>query len=212
MSFLFEQSLVPSSSKPNAPPRTASPQVSASSQTQPGDTRSRSISNQVRPITVDNTLSGRTNSSAGGLAIRGAGPSAISHKRDMSMDDDSPRSHKKPRQSNGPGPADPTPSLLSRLGSTNGPAGPRPPNAPATSRADNKNPPARVPRQGQTDLDAPSGGWSILGAASRSQPSSPKPISRASSASLLDRMKGVDIEPGNHDRGSVRKRKRGGQR
>ena len=136
----------------------------------------------------------------------------MSHKRDM-LDDDSPRSHKKPRQSNDSGTADSVPSLLSRLGSTNVTAVPQPSTSPTTSRAGNKNLPAlKVPRQEQIDLDAPVGGWSILGAASRSQPSSPKPISRASSVSLLDRMKGVDIVPGNRERGSTRKRKRGGDR
>ena len=129
------------------------------------------------------------------------------------LGDDDSRSHKKARQNNDPGTVDSTPSLLSRLGSTNVPAPPpplTPLTAPTTSRTGSKNPPAaRVPRQEQMDLDAPVGGWSILGAASRSQPSSPKPISRASSASLLDRMKGVDIVPGSRDRGSIKRRKRG---
>ena len=164
----------------------------------------------MRPTTGDNPPSGPVNPSAGGFPIHGAGPSAISHKRDMLGDDDS-RSHKKARQNNDPGTVDSTPSLLSRLGSTNVPAAPLPPLiAPTTSRTGSKNPPAtRVPRQEQMDLDAPVGGWSILGAASRSQPSSPKPISRAPSASLLDRMKGVDIVPGSRDRGSIKRRKRG---
>ena len=60
-------------------------------------------------------------------------------------------------------------------------------------------------RQDMIDQDeVPVGGFSIRGAANRSEAS--KPISKSSS-SLLDRMKGADI-PGN-DRGSWKKRKKG---
>jgi hypothetical protein len=56
--------------------------------------------------------------------------------------------------------------------------------------------------------EVPAGGFSIRGAANRDEKSNTMPMSRSSSSSLLERMKGVEVSPGN-DRGSGKKRKRG---
>jgi len=147
-----------------------------------------------------------------GIAIRGAqnaalaGPSTSTKRPNVA--EESPRSPKRTRKSDGN--ADGPPSLLSRLADTNGSSAQQTTAIPSKRRNDhNKQLVAAAPRHDTIDLDeVPVGGFSIRGAANRNEASSSLSMSRSSSSSLLDRMKGADISPRN-ERGSWKKRKRG---
>lgn len=227
-SFLFEQSLVLASEAPKPPapkPLTLTPNLPDKDH----DTGSHKLpdakqvaTGSARPVTGD-LPSQQTNSIIipraersdtrliPGLAIRGAqnassaGPSTVLHKRELAVNEP-PRSHKKAKRNDSN--ADNTPSLLSRLGATNGSAAAS--SIPAKRRQDNSQAAVILPRHDSMDLDAiPVGGFSIRGAANRTQESIP-PVSRSSSSSsLLDRMKGVDIAPG--DRGGWKRRNNRGR-
>jgi hypothetical protein len=226
LSFLFKQLLVPASitSNPPATDTNSSNKSNGAATNRPQD-EARPHSLPARP--ADNTppkglhaptrpRAERTEANptppASGIAIRGAqsamlaGPSTSTKRANVA--DESPRSPKRTRKSDGN--ADGPPSLLSRLADTNGSSTQPTTVIPSKRRNDrNKQPVAPTSRHDTMDLDeVPVGGFSIRGAANRNEASSSLSTPRSSSSSLLDRMKGADMSPGN-DRGNWKKRKRG---
>jgi len=219
------RSLTPPDVKQNPPPtNTAIPDKNNQTSTDKAKEEARTTTLPARPA-ADNSGSRRMNmpprprtdrdaqsaQSTPGTSIRGvprttsAGPSTTSNTRDI-IDDDSPRSQKKVKKSSGS--TDYAPSLLSRLAATNGSAAQSTAGMPPKRRTDNTLPAVVQTERSHDSMDqneTPAGGFSIRGAANRIQDSSLMSVSRTSS-SLLERMD----SPTGGDRGSWKKRKRGG--